>query len=473
MAFIPIFTFMVCCANMLFAQTERDNRAVYNKIEYFFNTQQVDSIYNLASDSYKAEIKLGGINQWVSYFSQFGRITDAQLTNYNQGIADYEVKIGDRNALIKLAVDSTFRYSLFQIEEIQDSTPQVKEEPVISKVEKVDELDNFVDSIARTYIQQLHTQSLSIGIVQNSRIKTFFYGETEKGNKTLPTENTLYEIGAITKTFTAVLLAELVEKGKIQLEDSISKFLPDSVASNSSLQQITFKSLANHTSGLPERPSDLEATPNYNASSPYATFSREELFSFLKDYEAKIEPEQEYLYSDLGFGLLGELISIIAEKPFEQQVKEVITQPLGMSNTVITPTSDQEVVPGYSDTGDSVGVWQYNAMTGSGALKSTTKDLLRYAQVQFEMPHTVLENAMTQTRQFSFFVPPNADIGLAWHMNMVEDIVAYWHNGNTAGSSSFIGLVPDNRSAIVVLSNSAIDVDEISKKILEKVISPK
>ncbi|HMR19827.1 MAG TPA: serine hydrolase domain-containing protein [Sphingobacterium sp.] len=455
------------------AQTgaERDNRAVYNKIEYFFNIQQVDSIYNLASDSYRAKTTLTDMSQWLVHFVEFGRITEANLVNYDQGIANYDVKIGDKNARIKLAIDSNYKYTLFQMGEIQGATVQVKEEPVILNVEQVDKFDHFVDSIARTYIQQSHTQSLAIGIIKGNEIKTSFYGETEKGNKTLPTANTHYEIGALTQTFTAVLLAELVENGTIQLEDSIVKFLPDSVAINPFVQKITFKSLANHTSGLPQLPPHLKVKPA-DGSSPYVAFSREELFSFLKDCESEVEPEEQYSYSDLGFGLLGELISIIVDKPFEEHLREIITQPLDMSSTAISLDKQQYMAPGHNRIGESLPTWEYNTLTGSQALKSTIRDLLRYARFQFEMPRTVLENAMARTRQFSFFVPPNSDIGLAWHMNMVEDTVSYWMQGNTAGSSAFIGLVPDNRSAVVVLSNSAADVDEISKKILEKIISP-
>src|SRR5690606_24885474 len=113
------------------------------------------------------------------------------------------------------------------------------------------ELDLFVDSIARNYARNEKAQSLSVAVIHRNKINTFFYGETRKGNNTLPDANTIYETGSITKTFTATLLADLVNKGQISLEESIATYLPDSVANNPALKDISFQMLANHTSGLP------------------------------------------------------------------------------------------------------------------------------------------------------------------------------------------------------------------------------
>src|SRR5690606_11732971 len=95
---------------------------------------------------------------------------------------------------------------------------------------KRDPLDLYIDSVAQAYTQQPHTHSPAIGIVHHNRTKAFFYGETAKENAILPTEETIYEIGSMTQIFTATLLADVVEKGIIRLEDPIVKFLPDSIA---------------------------------------------------------------------------------------------------------------------------------------------------------------------------------------------------------------------------------------------------
>ena len=86
------------------------------------------------------------------------------------------------------------------------------------------------------------------------------------------------------------------------------------------------------------------------------------------------------------------------------------------------------------------------------------------------MPESDLEHALALTRQFTYFNPPDTDIGLAWHMNLIGDELVYWHNGATFGSSSYIAFTPDRKIAVVVLSNSAEPVDEISKSILARIL---
>jgi len=337
---------------------------------------------------------------------------------------------------------------------------------------KRDPLDLYIDSVAQAYTQQPHTHSLAIGIVHHNRTKAFFYGETAKENAILPTEETIYEIGSMTQIFTATLLADVVEKGIIRLEDPIVKFLPDSIAHNTSLQGITFQSLANHTSGLPHSPSNLDKNPNYNPQDPYALYTRRDLFAFLKSFQANTTPGEKYEYSPLGYGLLGELISMIAKKPYGQLVKEVITTPLSMTNTTnkLNPKT-QQLIQGYDEKGQKTLSWNTQAMAGATVLKSSLKDLLVYAQAQFNMPNTPLERAMALTRQFTYFLPPDSDIGLAWHMNMVGDIVVYSHTGNSGGYRSFIALAPDKKSALVVLTNTAISTDDICTQIMERIIA--
>lgn len=457
------------------AQTviEKQNRAVYNKIEYFFNSQQMDSIYNLANDTFKQAIPISQLNGILNQLYTIGRIKNATAMGLKQGIAAYKIELGNESLQLILGVDSNFQYHTLAFRPYEEKIAD-KKEPILSTVVTQDPLDFYIDSIAKTYIQKGNTQSLSIGVIHNNAIRTFFYGETEKGNSTVPTETTLYELASISKTFTATLLADLVEKNKISLDDSIAQFLPDSVKANPAIQKITFKSLANHTSGLPRLATNWNTIPSFVEGDPYAHYDQKALFSFLKSYKAAREPGIEIEYSNLGFGLLGELISIITKKTYIQNVQEIITTPLQMTNTVeeVNPKT-QQFAKVYNNKGEEVPSWNFSALTGAGSLKSTIHDMLLYAQAQIKMPMTALEKAMASTKQFTFFVPPNSDIGLSWYIDMVEDVVYYNHTGGTAGSSSFIGIAPDTKSAIVVLSNASVDVKNISEQILKKIILTK
>ncbi|TDQ77236.1 serine hydrolase domain-containing protein [Sphingobacterium yanglingense] len=452
---------------------EKNNRQVYNRIEFFFNTQQTDSIYAMASPLFQQNIPLQKLEMALQYFYNFGQIKDASPASYSNGIAGYNITVGNKKGSIFLKTDSTFHFDFLEIKDQEIATE--KKENVKSVVQKNNALDEYIDSLALTYIQQKNAQALAIGLIHKGKTNTFYYGETIKGDTlSLPKENTLFELGSITKVFTATLLADLVERKVITLDDSISKYLPDSLAQNQYLQKITFKDLANHTSGLPRIPSNLDKVPKFVATAPYAQYGRKELFSYLKNIELKDVPGNNFEYSNTGFALLGELISSISKKTYSQCITEVITSPLGLLNTVEKINYKTQSIPKvYSLTGTEVPLWQWQAFAGAGGLKSTITDMMKFVQAQFKMPENRLEHAMALTKQFTYYLPPSTDIGLAWHMNMLEDVVQYWHNGATGGSSAFLALVPDSKSAIIVLSNSAISVDEISTQIISKVIADK
>ncbi|PRD48342.1 serine hydrolase domain-containing protein [Sphingobacterium haloxyli] len=473
------FLLLMCTALTGLGQTrtEEANRAVFNKIEFFINMQMTDSIYNLGSDGFKAQVSKDQLSFMLQNLYQLGRITDVEVEDFKGKTATYRVYFTEeRQLLAKLAVDSTYHYTALAFTAAADNRTEKLETPekeeVISQVEKETPLDFYIDSVAHTYIKKANTQSLAVAVFHKNKYKTFLYGETEKGNNTLPTENTLYEIGSITKVFTATLLADLVTKDIIQLDDSIAHFLPDSVSSNPSLKGITFKSLANHTSGLPRMADNWNQITGYNEKDPFARYDQEALFSYLKHYQPLREPGLEYEYSNVGYGLLGELIAIIKKKSYMECLQEIILDPLQLTGTIDKPNVKKEhtVLSGLDGQGSSTPLWSWKIMIGAGGLKSNISDLMLFAVEQFKMPENELQNAMALTRQFTFFTPDNMDIGLGWHMSMLDGIIYFHHTGGTAGSSSFIGISPDTKTAVVILSNASESVHPISKEIMEKLL---
>lgn len=475
-----LFLLFTCVALTGLGQTrtEEANRAVFNRIEFFINTQMTDSIYNLASEGFKKQISQDQLAFMLQNIYQLGRIADVEVEDFKGNMATYRVYFPDeRQLLAKLAIDSTYHYTTLTFtaadRKVKEIEAKKNEEETISRVENDSSLDRYIDHVANAYIKKDHTQSLAIAVFHKNKYQSFLYGETEAGNTTLPTENTLYEIGSVTKIFTATLLADLVTKDIIQLEDRIIDFLPDSVSSNPSLKEITFKTLANHTSGLPRMADNWNRIAGFDAKDPYSAYDQKALFNFLKDYKSSREPGEEYEYSNLGYGLLGELLSIICEKPYMQCLQETVLTPLQLHNTTdALDTEEQQAVPsGLDKNGNTTPLWTWQAMKGAGGLKSSIKDLMLFAVEQFKMPENELQNAMALTRQFTFFTPDNMDIGLAWHMSMTDDGIIYFHHtGGTAGSSSFIGLSPDTKTAVVMLSNAAESVDLIGAEIMEKLL---
>ena len=328
-------------------------------------------------------------------------------------------------------------------------------------------MDKQVDEIARPYIQKTNTVGLSIGIIKNGQMSVYNYGETARGNNQLPTANTIFEIGSITKTFTATLLSFYANEGKVKLTDLITKYLPDSVKANPALNGITLLQLSNHTSGLARIPENLQFD-SAGAANPYKSYSKRLLYSYLKKCKLNSNPGERYAYSNLGFGLLGTILSQVSGKTFDQMVQEVICNPLGMKNTAQHLSSIQQprLAKVYSQYGEATVPWDFDALAALGALRSTLNDMLIYAKVNMNDGADRLAKAFGQTHEVTY--SKDTKIALGWHIITVDGVEYIFHNGSTYGSSSFLAFNADNKLAVVVLSNSAESTDAIGTGLIKK-----
>src|SRR5690606_32496350 len=121
------------------------------------------------------------------------------------------------------------------------------------------------------------------------------------------------------------------------IDDPIANYLPDSLKNITAIQSITFKNLANHTSGLPRLPGNLQSAPEFNMNNPYATYSKEMLWDYLKSLGGLETSEYpQFEYSNLGYGLLGTVLEHITQKSYEQMIQEVFVENLGLKNTFVS-----------------------------------------------------------------------------------------------------------------------------------------
>ncbi|WP_257668040.1 serine hydrolase domain-containing protein [Parapedobacter tibetensis] len=450
---------------------KRINQAVFNKIEYHFNLQETDSIYALAGKKFTQSLSPQAFQTVMTQqMYPLGQIQSAELVTYEKGQGIYKLNFISTPLQLVLSLDSLNKIETFLFQPYKEPVAD-KPAAVAPSGNTAANFNRFVDSVALSYSRKNNTYALAIGIVNAGKTSSYYYGETEKDNKRLPDENTLFEIGSISKTFTATLLAYLSETQQLNLDDTITKYLPDSVVGNVDLKRITLKQLANHTSGLPRLPTNINATAT-DSLNPYKGYTKEHLYTYLKTYKAAIAPDSIYQYSNLGFGILGDILSSIYGKPFNEMIQEIICQPLGLKNTTEHPDTDtQYVAKVYNKKGVETPLWTFNAITAHGSLKSTVPDLLTYAKAHFKMPETDLENALALTRQFTYFNPPDTDIGLAWHMTLIGGELVYRHVGETYGSSSFIAFSPDKKVAVVVLSNAAETVEPTGMAIIRHILS--
>jgi CubicO group peptidase (beta-lactamase class C family) len=281
----------------------------------------------------------------------------------------------------------------------------------------------------------------------------------------------VFEIGSVTKTFTATLLADMVKRGLISLDDPVAKYLPKNVKMPArGGKEITLLDLATQRSGLPGMPSNFNPADPDN---PYADYTAKKLFEFLSSYVLPRDIGVSYEYSNLGVGLLGEALARKAGKSYEALLTERIFRTLKMKSTgiVLRPEMAARLAAGHSQQLTPVKNWDLDALAGAGAIRSTVNDLLDYVAAYMGLKPSPLSSAMAMARQDrNDTTIPAMRIGLAWHLMKRPDTVIVWHNGGTAGYHSFVGFDLKQGTGIVVLSNSANDIDSIGFHFLDNQI---
>jgi CubicO group peptidase (beta-lactamase class C family) len=278
--------------------------------------------------------------------------------------------------------------------------------------------------------------------------------------------NSVFEIGSITKVFTATVLASLAEDGKVRLDDPAQKFLPASVRMPTrNGKQITLELLAEQRSGLPRLPDNLRPA---DAANPYADYSVPQLYDFLSRHQLARDPGESFEYSNLGVGLLGHALALASGKPFEELVRERVTAPLGMTHTSIalTPWMRDHLVLGHDPQGTVVANWDLPTLAGAGALRSTALDVLKFLDAYVHPERGPLGRAMALAQR-ERATAGAGKIGLNWLITPAGADTIVWHNGGTGGYRTFVGFVPSRKVGVVVLTNSGgAGADDIGMHLL-------
>ena len=290
---------------------------------------------------------------------------------------------------------------------------------------------------------------MSIALIHDGEVSFFGIKRVNDTIITLVNHEQVFEIASISKVFTATLLSNFIEEGKLNLDDAIQDY--DTLSNLD--QKITFKSLANHTSGLSRLPSNLNLF-TADMWNPYKDYGEDQLQEFLKS-EIKLsqEPGLKYDYSNLGVGLLGYEISKIAKSTYEDLLQDKIFSKYDMDrSSTIKKKIETLLIPGLNVIGGETSNWDFNALVACGGILSTTNDLAKFAIAHFDDRNKELQH----TQKSTFKVSKNMSIGLGWHILSREDKpTVIWHNGGTGGYSSSMTLDRANKNGVIILSNAS------------------
>jgi CubicO group peptidase (beta-lactamase class C family) len=286
-----------------------------------------------------------------------------------------------------------------------------------------------------------------IGAVHHGARQIIVYGEAK--------ENSIFEIGSITKTFTGLIFAQMVEQGKVKLEEPVRELLPKGTVAKPDGLEITLVDLATQHSGLPRLPDNLHPA---DPKDPYADYGPANLYQFIAKHGVSRPANAGFEYSNLGVGLLGQALSNRAATSYAELLKMEITGPLALKDTVVKLSPEQEgrFVQGYDAAHHPAHAWSLDALAGAGAIRSTASDMLTYLEAELH-PDTAkqLASAIRLSQQLRADVPPTMKIAMAWLYDSKTG--NYWHNGATGGYSSYAFFNPKEDYAAVVLFNATIN----------------
>ena len=291
---------------------------------------------------------------------------------------------------------------------------------------------------------------VSIGVSEHGVRRVFSYGAARP--------DSLFEIGSITKTFTGLILAQMIAQGKARLDEPVRELLPTGLVSKPAGREMTLLDLATHHSGLPRMPSNFHPA---DRTRPFADYHAEQLYEFLRIYPWGMSnpTPTRFLYSNLGFGLLGQALALRAGTEYPALLQQQVIGPLGLHDTVVTLSAEQHgrFIQGHDADLHPVPAWDLDGLAGAGAIRSTAGDILTYLEAQLHPERWRGAGTLGEALAFSHVLRADAGngarIALAWMYNTADE--NYEHGGATGGFSSHAFFDPKRDYAAIVLLNTA------------------
>jgi CubicO group peptidase (beta-lactamase class C family) len=301
---------------------------------------------------------------------------------------------------------------------------------------------------------------VAIGVISGNQRRVFAFGNAAA--------DSIFEIGSITKTFTALMLAQMEARRMVSLDQPVRDFLPAGLIPPGTGPEISLLDLVTQSSGLPRLPDNLNPADPRN---PYQGYAAPDLYRFLAQHGLDAPRERRFLYSNLGVGLLGQALANRAGIRYEELLAREVTVPLGLRDTglTLTPTQTRRFITGHSADRLPAAPWDWDALAGAGAIRSTAEDLLTYLDAELHPATAVpagradlpaaatLAAALRRTQELRSDAAPPMRIAMAW---LFEPATGnYWHNGATGGFSGFAFFNPAGDFGAVVLMNATVSAE--------------
>jgi CubicO group peptidase (beta-lactamase class C family) len=344
------------------------------------------------------------------------------------------------------------------------------------------ELEKLIHKRCVKFIDQGKSVGMAVALVSPTNATVMGFGRQSLVSGSPARGDTLFELGSITKTFTALALAREIERGQLQLDQPVRELLPPGTDLPEPARGVTLRHLTTHTSGFPRLAGNMPPLGGLRmllfGGDPYAGYNEDDLLAGVRNVKLESTPGTKSSYSNFGMTLLGYLLARETGTNFETFIKQAVCQPLAMGDTTITLRRDQPArfAQGYRALlklgpfviGLGSAPWfEDNDLGGAGALRSSANDMLKYLQANMR-PSGPLEKVFRLSHLELFKESEHIVFGMNWIRSPNDALkqTVIWHNGGTGGFRSFLGFTEDGRFGVVVLSNSGESVDDLGMGLL-------
>jgi beta-lactamase class C len=324
------------------------------------------------------------------------------------------------------------------------------------------ETDAEIEQVVRRHVQPMLIAAggMAVALHIDGRTLFFNYGMADVARKTPTASDSLFNLASVGKAFIATLLAQAVKQGEVSLDDPVAKYVTE--LQQGEIRKVTLGQLASHTSGLTRTPQQYEHRGPYKLP---------DFIRYLNAWQADAahQPGQQDIYSNTGFVLLSLALQRRFNTPIAQLMETRLLAPLGMTSTALpvpranargqlAPDLRRRAVQGYNsdaqpvgEPGNQQGIFNW---PGTGQMYSSARDMARFLAANLgALPNNPLQEAMALAQQGAFTVGPRFTQALAWQRVTNGDLVMVDKNGGLNNTATYIGMIPQRRLGIVILSN--------------------
>ncbi|WP_052681931.1 serine hydrolase domain-containing protein [Saccharothrix sp. ST-888] len=338
------------------------------------------------------------------------------------------------------------------------ATPSPALRPAVARAPSGSGLRELLTAQAAVVTADPRVPAVVVSAIRPGAAAVHCAGVLTLGGHTAPDPATRFQLGSLTKVFTALLFAELVACGEVAEADPIEAYLPAGAAPRRrSEPPITLFDLATHTSGLPRQPRGFYRNAATRVhSDPYARYGEAELYRATARLRPRGTPSA-VRYSTFGMGLLGLLLARAAQAEYGELLAARVLRPLGLGGT---GTGDFDATMANRASGHrrgrTVPDWHFQALAPAGALHSCGADMLTFLRAQLNPRDTPLADALRATQRPRHALPNGTEpVCLGWHHQVGRrGRTVLSHTGGTGGFASYLAVCPDAGSGVAVLANA-------------------